>query len=484
MEEYDELIDDAGAETEEGDGAVWIDTVFADLEAAHYSCGAIILPASGVGAPHIRLRTWFVAERSAAVVADSLSSGLEGHGRSREVSVSEGRQGEERHSSEASRANGLDNSNGRGCRERELGDEAGQERSPSSGRSQRDEGSGRDDVADAVGGDRLANAEHAERWKVGVNGEDGRDRQDCGRTETHGILGARSEVLGVANAEDIRHERSGGPRGRRDGYAHGGADERLANTQSIEHQRDSEILRKGGEWEGAARGDDSSSGLAHSTTDGRGEERSISGRIGEGDESKGRAAGLDAGSLLGRLDDSAGPRCIGEIRGAEANPRNEARLRGPGSGREEIGVANPNGGNAGAEREQRGRQQRQQPQDDLFGGEGYSGIGHNGGPGLQGTDPTDGFWRNPDWLFCRDGKWRPIESEASALAHGLPRGMGALSAELRGLAEMAGLDGKSLARAKKYRVGSLKGYGNAIVVEAAVEVIRAYMEYADDPENL
>jgi DNA (cytosine-5)-methyltransferase 1 len=42
--------------------AVWLDAVFADLESEDYACGAAVLPACGVGAPHIRARAWFVAD--------------------------------------------------------------------------------------------------------------------------------------------------------------------------------------------------------------------------------------------------------------------------------------------------------------------------------------------------------------------------------------------------------------------------------------
>lgn len=56
------------------------------------------------------------------------------------------------------------------------------------------------------------------------------------------------------------------------------------------------------------------------------------------------------------------------------------------------------------------------------------------------------FWSNPDWLYCRDKKWRPVESGTFPLAHGLPG-----------------------------RVGLLRGYGNAIVPEVAAEIIRATM---------
>ena len=73
------------------------------------------------------------------------------------------------------------------------------------------------------------------------------------------------------------------------------------------------------------------------------------------------------------------------------------------------------------------------------------------GSELGGTDgrlsPTDSFWSDADWLFCRDGKWRPVESGSFPLAHGIPG-----------------------------RVGRLRGYGNAIVPQVAAVFIRAVMQ--------
>jgi len=63
------------------------------------------------------------------------------------------------------------------------------------------------------------------------------------------------------------------------------------------------------------------------------------------------------------------------------------------------------------------------------------------------TGPVNGRWSDADWLFCRDGKWRPVEPGTFPLAHGV-----------------AG------------RVGRLRAYGNAIVPQVAAEVIAAFME--------
>lgn len=50
-----------GEQVASGDGLAWLDLVQADLEGVAYSCGAVVTPAAGYGAPHQRHRLYFVA---------------------------------------------------------------------------------------------------------------------------------------------------------------------------------------------------------------------------------------------------------------------------------------------------------------------------------------------------------------------------------------------------------------------------------------
>lgn len=70
-------------------------------------------------------------------------------------------------------------------------------------------------------------------------------------------------------------------------------------------------------------------------------------------------------------------------------------------------------------------------------------AGHDAGR----RGPTNGFWRDADWLGCRDGKWRPVEPGTCPLANGASA-----------------------------RVGRLRAYGNAINAYQAETFITAYME--------
>ena len=75
---------------------------------------------------------------------------------------------------------------------------------------------------------------------------------------------------------------------------------------------------------------------------------------------------------------------------------------------------------------------------------------------------VNGFWRDADWLFCRDGQWRPVESGTFPLVARFANSLGHGKSSLR-------------AMAGRNRTGRLKGYGNAINAEAAKAFIQAYM---------
>jgi DNA (cytosine-5)-methyltransferase 1 len=113
------------------------------------------------------------------------------------------------------------------------------------------------------------------------------------------------------------------------------------------------------------------------------------------------------------------------------------------------GLADTDGRDSGAEREQRSREQRQQPQD---GGRGAMGTGRREPnehivfdmDSRVWTGPTNGYWRDADWLGCTDGKWRPVEPGTFPLVDGATN-----------------------------RVGRLRAYGNAINAEAAIAFILA-----------
>lgn len=82
---------------------------------------------------------------------------------------------------------------------------------------------------------------------------------------------------------------------------------------------------------------------------------------------------------------------------------------------------------------------------------------------------VNGFWRDADWLFCRDGKWRPVEPGTFPLVNGASSRLVRKQPGVAGLARMA----------SRNRTGRLKGYGNAINAQAAAAFIRAYMGVQD-----
>ena len=145
------------------------------------------------------------------------------------------------------------------------------------------------------------------------------------------------------------------------------------------------------------------------------------------------AVALDTGA--GGLGDGFGPGLQGRI-GMPVRPDQCAARPAGLAG----GVADGDGGITRDAKLQRGRQHRCEPQDGEAGG-----LVEGADPA--GTNATDGVWRDPDWLLCRDGRWRPVEPGTFPLADGIPG-----------------------------RMGLLRGYGNAIVPPLAAEFVTAFLE--------
>ena len=124
---------------------------------------------------------------------------------------------------------------------------------------------------------------------------------------------------------------------------------------------------------------------------------------------------------------------------ARSEPGSDSRDNGP----DASGLAD-----AGSQRRQ--QDARSASGDEAaHGRQGWVGVQQNGDhvPASDVQDrlpgPTNGLWRDADWLFCRDGKWRPVEPGTFPLAHGAPA-----------------------------RVGRLRGYGNALNAEAATAFVQ------------
>lgn len=109
---------------------------------------------------------------------------------------------------------------------------------------------------------------------------------------------------------------------------------------------------------------------------------------------------------------------IGELANADFQSQSGRRVQGPGQG---------NGAGVGTARER------------------PAGLREADG-GVPG--PTNGLWRDADWLLCRDGKWRPVEPGTSPLVTGAPA-----------------------------RVGRLRAYGNAINAEQATAFCEIAKEF-------
>lgn len=174
------------------------------------------------------------------------------------------------------------------------------------------------------------------------------------------------------------------------------------------------------------------------------------GRVGMPERADQCAAG--AGSLESGLADASGGGRGEErqdCRGGAGGDRTEGRTAGHGAGCSDSGLADATG-------------ERWDGRQDPAGADGGT-CPETGGAAFR-TSPPNSFWASADWLYCRDAKWRPTQPGLKPLVDGLPRGMG------RG-----GDDGSPFHPAEA-RVMRLRGYGNAIVPQAAAIFIQSFTD--------
>ncbi|WP_410787482.1 DNA cytosine methyltransferase [Klebsiella aerogenes] len=224
----------------------------------------------------------------------------------------------------------------------------------------------------------------------------------------------RERAYWVANADSVISDRSGNVWAPgRDEYSNSGDDVRLADS--------------GREYKGSARNTERAGESCRAGEDG-----------GLGNSNVARLEGLSGNDGAEGREGKAGPAAAPGVHDGLANTDNEQHS---------IAISG-----CGHEHASTGRQQDPAAS-----------------AGLRGdyrTLEVNGFWRDADWLLCRDGKWRPVEPGTFPLVDGAAARLGRVEP---GVARVASSN----------RVGRLKGYGNAINAQAAAEFIRAYVEVND-----
>lgn len=223
----------------------------------------------------------------------------------------------------------------------------------------------------------------------------------------------RERAYWVANANSVISDRHGNVRAPgRDEYSNGGDDVRLADA--------------GGEYKGSARNKEGAGESCRAGKDG-----------GLGNANVARLEGLGGNDCAAGREGSTGPVAATGFHDGLAYADNKQHS---------IAIS-------GCSYEYVSTGQQQDP---------------TASAGLRGDYrplEVNGFWRDADWLFCRDGKWRPVEPGTFPLVDGAAARMGRVEP---GVARVASSN----------RVGRLKGYGNAINAQAAAAFIRAYMGVA------
>ena len=397
-----------GEQVEAAIGFGWIDLVQTDMEAEAYAFGKAVLGACSVGAPHRRQRVYFVADSQV-----KRTSGMSEAGQSYVERIS---------------------ATFSGSNSERPGNRSAPQRSDHE--SSQDERSA--DRVSRRGGAPLSGSEplHAKRRSLHEHGEDGRNGQDGGRAEAHGIAGARGEVCERPNAEHNGHDSAG----------------RIATLANCNQ---SGIGLPDGD--GVARNGSNASqrGLGkHGSTSGDSRHSAPSNEVGDGIHADsprsqpGRITGQTAGH--GSPVEPTG----GTVNGTDSEHSRREKRHPKGEGPE-----------AALPRSEIIREWR-----------GLGWLDPVAARSASEAGATRGFWADCDWWYGRDEKHRPIGPGISPLVAGTTQSR--LLALASGATDYLGLLrdlGETEIESGEARTQRLRGYGNAICAEVAQAFIEAYM---------
>jgi DNA (cytosine-5)-methyltransferase 1 len=405
-----------GEQVASADGLVWADLVSSDLEATDYALGLADTCAAGFRSFHIRQRLYFAAEDNKSAkreawadtarryggLVNSLGAGLErhcGHVADRsEPGWLDARP--HRSIAEASAACGLDNPHGaRYVPEGKRSEGQARDKTRVCGPECRCCYGG---LADSAGGGR------------------GKERQDARR------IGEGNRTQGSATGSDT-------------GCAH----DRLADAENSgsDSGRGLHIKDKG---RGRPESCDKRTADRLADTDGRdtgAERQQRGGELGLQPQSGGRSerlADTGRGSIqrdVQRGDNASAP-------GKTETQTRQQQWRGPD---DRVSVTTDRLANADGNRSpEHEPEQRHGPRRDTAAPDAAISTSDLFADVI--ADPIDGYWRDADWLWCRDGVWRPVEPSTFPLASTAPS-----------------------------RLGRLRAYGNGLDLAQATGFVRAYM---------
>ena len=176
-----------------------------------------------------------------------------------------------------------------------------------------------------------------------------------------------------------------------------------------------------------------------------------------------REGGVD--SRLGNTYGSTSKRDTGSISTEKEGLSGEGELDGDLINRSEHASKSGRLGNTEHDGHFTGEEPRSDESAILSGEKGQDSTGKSEGAGTPGALSSESI----EWLYCQDNKYRPIKSGLKPLVDGLTRGVVFSSDSV--------ITPNDSAEARATR---LKGYGNAIQAEVAMEFVSAFMDVTDD----